>query len=82
MQKIQNRMANLVDPDEMACDKPSHLVLHCLQRFWSAEAKVFKVYQIPITSSCKIVTGSLSKVSRTSTIRTQVRGCRVVIPEH
>ena len=27
------RMANSVDPDEMACNIPSHLYLHCLLRF-------------------------------------------------
>ena len=31
--KISNRMANSVDPDEMAHYKPSHLDLHCLQRY-------------------------------------------------
>ena len=31
-QKIKNRMANSVDPDEMAHYEPSHLNLHCLQR--------------------------------------------------
>ena len=28
-----NRMANSVDPDEMAHYEPSHLDLHCLQRY-------------------------------------------------
>ena len=27
-------MVNSVDSDEMACDKPSHLDLHCLHRYW------------------------------------------------
>ena len=38
-----NRMANIVDPDEMAHYEPSHLDLHCLQRymFWSAVLKEF-----------------------------------------
>ena len=37
----QNRMANSVDPDEKARYKPSHLDLHCLQRymFWSVWLK-------------------------------------------
>ena len=37
--KIVNIMANSVDPDEMACYKPSHLDLHCLHKilFLSAE---------------------------------------------
>ena len=36
-----NRMANNVDPDEMAHYEPSHLDLHCLQRYlsWSAGPK-------------------------------------------
>ena len=36
--KINNRMVNSVDPDEMAPYEPSHLDLHCLQRYlyWSA----------------------------------------------
>ena len=33
IQKIQNRMANSIDSDEMAHYEPSHLVLHCLQRY-------------------------------------------------
>ena len=31
--KIINRMANTVDPDEMA-NEQSHLDLHCLQRYF------------------------------------------------
>ena len=31
--KIQNRMANSVDPDEMALNDPSHQDLHCLHRY-------------------------------------------------
>ena len=31
--KIKNRMANSVDPDKTAHYKPSHLDLHCLQRY-------------------------------------------------
>ena len=40
--KNENRMANRVDPDEMAHNKPSHLDLHCLQKYqlWSAGLKV------------------------------------------
>ena len=39
--KIKNRMADSVDPDEMAHYEPSHLDLHCLYRylFWSARLK-------------------------------------------
>ena len=39
MSKTNNRMANSVDPDETA--KPSHLDLHCLQKYlcWSAGMK-------------------------------------------
>ena len=42
--KIKNIMANSVDPDEMAHYEPSHLELHCLQRYllWSARLKGFK----------------------------------------
>ena len=32
-QKLKIRMANSVDPDEIACYKPSCLDLHCLQRY-------------------------------------------------
>ena len=31
--KIQYRIANSVDPDETARYEPSHLVLHCLQKY-------------------------------------------------
>ena len=31
--KINNRMANSVDPDEMAHNEPSHPDLHCFQRY-------------------------------------------------
>ena len=39
--KKKNRMAKSVDPNEMACYKPSHLNVHCLLRFsfWSARLK-------------------------------------------
>ena len=39
---IKNRMANSVDPDEMACYEQSHLDLHCLHSylFRSAMLKV------------------------------------------
>ena len=39
--KINNGMANSVDPDEMAHYKLSHLALHCLHRYqcWSARQK-------------------------------------------
>ena len=30
---MKNKMANSVDPDETACYKPSHLNLHCLQKY-------------------------------------------------
>ena len=32
--KNQNRMANSVDPDEMAHYEPSHQDLHCLHSIW------------------------------------------------
>ena len=37
---MKNRMANSVDPDEMAHDEPSHLDLRSLQRYlvWSARS--------------------------------------------
>ena len=40
-QKPNNGMANRVDPDERARYEPSHLDLHCLQRYmyWSVEIK-------------------------------------------
>ena len=40
-QKINNRMANSVDPDETARYEPSHLGLQCLQKYlyWSAGMK-------------------------------------------
>ena len=31
--KIVNRMANSVDPDEMAHDESSHSILRCLQKY-------------------------------------------------
>ena len=31
--KISNRIANSADPDEKAQYEPSHLDLHCLQRY-------------------------------------------------
>ena len=36
--RINNIMANSVDPDETARHEPSHLDLHCLHRYlsWSA----------------------------------------------
>ena len=39
--KINNRMANIVDPDETARYEPFHLDLHCLQRHlhWSVGRK-------------------------------------------
>ena len=39
--KINNRMANSVDPDETARNEPSHLDLHCLQKYlyWSSGLK-------------------------------------------
>ena len=37
-------MANSIDPDETGRNEPSHLGLHCLQRymFWSVGMKGFK----------------------------------------
>ena len=42
--KIKNRMANSVDPDEMAHYESSHQDLHCLHRdrFWCAGRKVLR----------------------------------------
>ena len=41
---MNNCMANSVDPDETARYEPSHLDLHCLQRYlyWSAGMKGLK----------------------------------------
>ena len=42
---MKNRMANSVESDERAYYEPSHLGLHCLQKYmsWSTELKVFRV---------------------------------------
>ena len=32
-------MANSVDPDETACNKPSHLDLHRLHKYWDEKVK-------------------------------------------
>ena len=42
--KIEKRMTNSVDPDEMAPYEPSYLDLHCLNSypFWSTELKGLK----------------------------------------
>ena len=41
--KKKKRMANSVDPDEMAHYEPSHLDLHCLHRYvWSVKLKGLK----------------------------------------
>ena len=50
LSKINNRMANSVDPDETAHYEPSHLGLHCLQRYlyWSCRderVKYDRTYQ-------------------------------------
>ena len=39
--KIKNRMANSVDSDERAHHEPSHLFVHCLQKYlsWSTGLK-------------------------------------------
>ena len=44
---MNNRIANSVDPDEMAHYEPSHLDLHCLQRHphWSAGMKEYNPFQ-------------------------------------
>ena len=46
--KINNRMANSVDPDEMAHYKPSRLGLHCLQKYqyWSVGMKRLNAFVI------------------------------------
>ena len=38
--KIQNRLANSVDPDETARYEPSHLDLQCLHEYWLWSAGV------------------------------------------
>ena len=45
-------MANIVDPDETARYEPSHLDLHCLQRyvFWSTGLKELQILKIRILS--------------------------------
>ena len=50
--KIENRLANHVDPDEMALYELSHLDLHCLHRhpFWSARLKGLKCYVVVLRS--------------------------------
>ena len=49
-------MANSVDPDEMAHYEPSHLDLHCLQRYlcWSAGMKEVSplYYNITVVLLC------------------------------
>ena len=42
-------MTNSLDPDEMAHYEPSHLDLHCLQRylFWSVGLKVVRGQDTP-----------------------------------
>ena len=42
-QKIKNRMANSVDPDEMAYNEPSHLDLHSKSMSRSAMLKWLKI---------------------------------------
>ena len=46
--KIKNRMADSVDPDEMAHYEPSYQDLHSLQRYlyWSAEMKDLRQYEV------------------------------------
>ena len=45
--KFPKRMANSVDPDETACNEPSHLNLHCLHRylFWYVRLKGLNNFQ-------------------------------------
>ena len=49
--KNQNRIANSVDPDEMAHDKPSHQDLHCLHSYlvWPAGLKELKYSRLHTT---------------------------------
>ena len=47
-------MANSEDPDEMACYKPSHLDLHCLQNCLSV--LVFTAEMLELIMNCYIVT--------------------------
>ena len=42
--KNRNRMANNVDPDEMAHYEPSHQDLHCLQRGCGAGGYTWSIY--------------------------------------
>ena len=46
--KVQNRIANSVDPDETAHDEPSHQDLHFLQRhmLWSVGLKTLLHFQV------------------------------------
>ena len=55
--KIKIRMANNVDPDEMAGYQPSHLDLHCLCRywFWSALLKRLRGWYTSRGNAVKIV---------------------------
>ena len=54
--KNNNRMANSVDPDEMAHYEPSHLDLHCLQRYmyWSAGIRGLWHHSKTVASKSKI----------------------------
>ena len=45
---MKNRVANSVDPDEMAHHEPSHLDLHCLQKY---NALVYRAERVNIASS-------------------------------
>ena len=52
--KKKNRMENSVDPDEMAHYEPSHLDLHCLQRYlrlqnWNGVKYVMQLLMFPTT---------------------------------
>ena len=48
LSKINNRMVNSVDPDGMAHYEPSHLDLHCFQRYscWSAGLNGLNIREI------------------------------------
>ena len=49
LSQSQKRMANSVDQEETAHDKPFHQDLHCLQKelFWSAELKDYIALRRP-----------------------------------
>ena len=63
--KTKNRMTNSVDPDEMAHYEPSHLDLHCLQRFLFCSARLKWFSLLPVCLRCFV---SLSKYVNQSAV--------------